>query len=665
MKSGRLRKVLASLLMLSMLLSAVPALAAVPAADSVYINGNIYTMDDDNPHATAMAISGDRLVYVGDASGVQAYIGSGTVVNDLRGQTVLPGLIEGHMHVPNLGQSMLMIDAFWKPKDVILQAVKEAAEAAEPGEWIQGRGWMNTVWEDDSFPTKEELDAVAPNNPVSLQRADAHMFWFNSMALEMAGITKDTPNPQGGEILKTEDGEVLGCLTDTAAAIVRGIIPPWSDADLKRASLLAQEQLFSYGFTSALDAGVSVHQLDLYKELYASGELKLRLYPLIMLASTEGPEADYLRTTAPTGMLYDNHLHVAGVKIIGDGSLGARSAAMLEEYSDRAGYTGEYRFTDEEAYEVIKLAYENGYQTGIHAIGDGTNHQVLDVYERLMKENPREDPRMRLEHFQIVTPSDIDRAISLGVLPAMQFTHATSDWLMAEDRVGSERIKTSYAWRTIIDKGSIIIGGSDAPVELVNPYHGLYAGVTRMDKDCRPEGGWYANEKVTREEALKAFTLWAACGQFEEDLKGSLEVGKLADFVVIDRDYMTCPETDIKDIQALMTVSGGQVVYTKNTAEPTVTWQGKPITFNSKLVIEAPGAIYVPVNDVTSFISASVSKENGMAAVTYSERSVSLPIKSVDGVDYVAVRPLFEGIGYSVTWCQSSKTVSSSQKPGV
>lgn len=299
MKSGRLRKVLASLLMLSMLLSAVPALAAVPAADSVYINGNIYTMDDDNPHATAMAISGDRLVYVGDASGVQAYIGSGTVVNDLRGQTVLPGLIEGHMHVPNLGQSMLMIDAFWKPKDVILQAVKEAAEAAEPGEWIQGRGWMNTVWEDDSFPTKEELDAVAPNNPVSLQRADAHMFWFNSMALEMAGITKDTPNPQGGEILKTEDGEVLGCLTDTAAAIVRGIIPPWSDADLKRASLLAQEQLFSYGFTSALDAGVSVHQLDLYKELYASGELKLRLYPLIMLASTEGPEADYCAPPLP------------------------------------------------------------------------------------------------------------------------------------------------------------------------------------------------------------------------------------------------------------------------------------------------------------------------------------------------------------------------------
>ena len=342
---------------------------------------------------------------------------------------------------------------------------------------------------------------------------------------------------------------MLGCLTDTAASIVRSIIPAWTDDQLKQASLLAQEQLFSYGFTSALDAGVSVHQLDLYKELYEDGALKLRLYPLIMLSSTEGAEADYIRTTSPTGMLYDDHLHVAGVKIIGDGSLGARSSAMLEDYSDRAGYKGEYRFTDEEAYQVIKLAYDNGYQTGVHAIGDGTNHQVLDVYERLMQENPREDPRMRIEHFQIVTPDDIDRAIELGVLPAMQFTHATSDWLMAEDRVGSERIKSSYAWRTIIDKGSIIVGGSDAPVELVNPYHGLYAGVTRMDKDCQPEGGWYANEKVTREEALKAFTLWAAYGQFEEDIKGSLEAGKLADFVVIDRDYMTCPEEEIKDIQ--------------------------------------------------------------------------------------------------------------------
>lgn len=655
-------RILALVLALTLVLGIAPALAAGQTADSVYRNGNIYTMDDANPRTTAMAVRGGKLIYVGDETGVETYIGAGTRVTDLQGRTVLPGLIEGHMHVPNLGQSMLMIDAFWKPKEVILQAVKEAAEQAKPGEWIQGRGWMNTVWADDSFPTKEELDAVAPNNPVSLQRADAHMFWFNSMALDMAGITKDTPNPQGGEILKTEDGEVLGCMTDTAASLVREHIPAWSDEKLKEASLLAQEQMFSYGFTSALDAGVTVHQLDLYKELYQSGGLKLRLYPLVMLASTEGAEADYLRQNKPTGMLYDDHMHVAGVKIIGDGSLGARSSAMLEEYSDRAGYTGEYRFTDEEMYNVIKLAYENGYQTGVHAIGDGTNHQVLDAYEKLLTETPRKDPRLRIEHFQIVTPEDIDRALALGVLPAMQFTHATSDWLMAEDRVGSERIKSSYAWRTVIDKGSIIIGGSDAPVELVNPYHGLYAGVTRMDKDCKPDGGWYAEQKVTREEALKSFTIWAAYGMFEEDIKGSLETGKLADFVVIDRDYMTCPETDIKDIQALMTVCGGEVVYTKDLSQPTVTWQGKPITFNSAVTVNN-GAISVPVSDVVSFISAAMEKSGDKVTVTYDGKSVTLPVTTVSGTDYVSVRPLFEGIGYAVTWCPASATVSTSRIP--
>lgn len=645
---------------MGILLGVAPAFAAGEIADSVYRNGNIYTMDDGAPHATAMAVKDGKLLYVGDEVGVNAYIGANTKVTDLKGQTVIPGLVEGHMHVPSLGQSMLMIDAFWKPKEVILEAVKQAAAIAKPGEWIQGRGWMNTVWADDAFPSKEELDAVAPNNPVSLQRADAHMFWFNSMALDMAKVTKDTPNPQGGEILKTESGEVLGCLTDTAATIVRNIIPPWSDEKLKEAATLAQEQLFSYGFTSALDAGITVHQLDLYKELYESGELKLRLYPLIMLSATTGAEADYLRQNKPTGMLYDDRLHVAGVKIIGDGSLGSRSSAMLEEYSDRAGYKGEYRFSDDEMYNVIKLAYDSGYQTGVHAIGDGTNHQVLDAYEKVIAENPREDHRLRIEHFQIVAPDDIERAIKMDVLPAMQFTHATSDWLMAEERVGAERIKSSYAWRTVIDKGSIIIGGSDAPVELLNPFHGLYAGVTRMDKDCRPEGGWYANEKITREEALKSFTIWAAYGQFEEDIKGSLVAGKLADFAVIDRDYMTCPETDIKDIQTLMTVCGGEVVYTNDIAQPTVTWQGKPVTFNSAVLLR-DGVVSVPLNDVAGFISATAEKSGNDVTVTYQQKSTTLAVENVGGVDYVGVRALFEGIGYSVTWCQSSHTVSTSR----
>ena len=514
-------------------------------------------------------------------------------MTDLEGNTVLPGLIEGHMHISNLGENHLKLDCYFKSKEDILEMVRQAAEAAEPGQWIQGSGWLDTLWDEPGFPTKEELDAVAPDNPVYLLRADNHMGWFNSMALELAGITKDTPEPQGGQILKTDDGELLGCLTDNAAVMVINIIPAWSAEEQKNAILMAQEELFSYGFTSAMDAGTKVNYLQHYEDLYESGELKLRIYAMPLISSTDSAEADYIRENGPVSGLYDDHLSILGVKVLGDGALGSRGSALLEDYSDDPGNRGSYRFTDEEIYDIMSLAYNNGYQIAYHAIGDGTNHQVLNAYERVMEENPREDARLRIEHFQIITAEDMQRALDMGILPAMQFTHATSDSNMAEDRIGSERIKTAYAWRTVLDAGSIIIGGSDAPVEKVNPFHGLYAGVTRMTRAGEPEGGWYPEQKVTQEEALRAFTIWAAYGQFEEDLKGSLEPGKLADFIIIDRDYMTCPEADIKDIQVLATYVGNELVYTKDTSAPTVVWQGDPLTFNRELVVE-PGTIYVP-----------------------------------------------------------------------
>ncbi len=661
MKRNTIGRLVAATLTVAMLAGMTPAFAAGPeSADSVYRNANIYTVDDANPHATALAVKDGRLVYVGDDSGVEAYIGAGTQVTDLEGGTVLPGLIEGHMHISNLGENHLKLDCYFKSKEDILAQVKAAAEAAQPGEWIQGSGWMDTLWEVPGYPSKEELDAVAPENPVFLLRGDNHMAWVNSLALELAAITDDTPNPQGGEILKTEDGKLLGCLTDNAAVDVLHLIPAWSAEAQKNAVLMAQEELFSYGITSAMDAGTKVNYLQHYKDLYESGELKLRIYPMMMLNSTDSDEAEYVRTNKPTGELYDDHMAVMGVKVLGDGALGSRGSALLEDYSDREGHKGAYRFTDEEIYDVMHLAYSNGYQIAYHAIGDGANHQVLNTYERMLTEEPREDARLRVEHFQVVTPEDIDRAMDLGILTAMQFTHATSDKAMAEDRLGPERIKTAYAWRTVLDQGGIIIGGSDAPVELVNPYHGLYAGVTRMDRDGNPDGGWYPGQKVTRLEALKAFTIWAAYGQFEEDIKGSLEVGKLADFVVIDRDYMTCPETDIKDIQALMTVSGGEVVYTKDVTVPTIVWQGKPATLNSAPVVE-PGAIYVPVNDMVGFMSAAAEKKDGTVTVTYNDKTVDLPVKTIGGVDHVGVRALFEGLGYTVTWCQASATVSTSR----
>ena len=661
MKRRTARSLCAVGLSLALMAGMVPAaMAAEPAetADSIYINGNIYTVDDDFTTATAMAVKGDRILYVGDQEGAEAYLGAGTQVTDLEGKTVLPGLIEGHMHINNLGENHLKLDCYFKSKEDILEMVRQAAEAAEPGQWIQGSGWLDTLWETPGYPTKEELDAVAPDNPVILIRSDNHMCWVNSKALELAGITKDTPDPQGGKILKTDDGELCGCLTDTAINLVRDLVPAYTVEEQQQALLLAQEQLFSYGFTSAVNAGTTVQGLENFKALYESGEMKLRTYPMIMLTTDlTSPEAEYIRTHAPSEELYDNRMLVRGVKIVGDGSLGSRSSAMLEDYSDAPGTKGEYRFTDEQMYEAVKLAYDNGYQTGVHAIGDGTNHQVLDTYERLLEENPREDPRLRIEHFQVVTPEDIDRAMDMGILTAMQFTHATSDLTMAEDRLGSERIKTAYAWRTVLDKGGIIIGGSDAPVELVNPFHGLYAGVTRMTRAGEPEGGWYPEQKVTREEALRAFTIWAAYGQFEEDLKGSLEPGKLADFIIIDRDYMTCPEADIKDIQVLATYVGNELVYTKDTSAPTVVWQGDPLTSNRELVVE-PGTIYVPLSDVVNGISAQSTVSGGTATVTLDGKTASVPVKDVNGAQYVGIRALMEGLGYHTNWYPDGACVS-------
>lgn len=629
-----------------------------PVADSVWMNANIYTVDEDNPTATALAVKGDRILFVGSDAAVQKMVGPDTKVTDVGGKTILPGLIEGHMHYGNLGSTELMLDAFWKPKDVILNAVKEAAEAAQPGEWIRGRGWMNTIWEGDSdFPTKEELDAVAPNNPVALTRADGHMAWYNSMAFELAGITKDTPNPQGGEYVKKPDGELWGVVTDNAMNAISAVIPGWSEEQTMQSYLLAQDRILSYGLTTEMDAGISVSALHYYTDLYESGKLKIRSYPLLRISAADDAQAKYVQEHAPAGFLYDNRMHLGGVKITTDGSLGARSAAMLEPYSDRPDYCGEYRFTDDQAYEVFKIAYSNNYQICTHTIGDGAAHQVINTLERLQKEDPREDVRLRIEHFQIVNPADITRAINLGILPSMQYIHATSDLLMAEDRIGHERMAGAYAWRTVLDQGSIIIAGTDAPVEYVNPWHNFYAGVTRMTRDGSPEGGWYAEQKVTREEVLKSYTIWAAYGQFEEDIKGSLEPGKLADFVTIDRDVMTCPEDEMMNIHALETVIGGEVVYTKDNSKGIIDWHGVPMTLNND-IIEENGVRYAPIADIANSLSAATEKDGDNIKVTYKDASVTVPVKAVGGVDYVEVEALFKGLGQAVSYNENSNSFS-------
>lgn len=631
-------------------------------ADSVYINGNIYTMDDGYPSAAALAVKGQKLICVGSDRDVEKYIGNNTKVIDLKGKTVIPGLIEGHMHLPMLGENLLKIDAFWKPKIEILAAVKAEAARLQQGEWIMGFGWNNTIWADKSYPTKEELDAVAPNNPVIMERTDGHMIWVNSKALSLAGITKDSVNPQGGEILRDAKGNPTGCLTDTAGEPVQKIIPALSGDREKEAILKAQGQLLSYGLTSLVDAGSDMEIINLFHELYKSGKLKVRLYSLIGGAwggNIGEAEKNYIANNPPQKELYDYRFCVNGVKFFADGSLGSRSAALLADYSDRPGHKGNYQYTDDQIYTELKSVYDRGYQLATHAIGDGAVNQVINTYEKLMKENPRTDPRLRIEHFQVAQVSDIKRMAELHILPAMQPTHATSDKTMAEDRLGAERMKGAYAWRKVIDSGNIIIGGSDAPVELVNPYHGLYAAVTRQGRDGQPEGGWYIEEAMTREEALKSFTIWAAFGQFEENLKGSLKAGKLADFVVLDRDYMKCPANEIKDIQALLTVLGGETVYQRDNSTASVIWQGLPVSFSSAPVIQ-DGRLFAEAAVIADKIGAAVEYKDGAMELrmTKDNKTVTLPVLPSEGKALISVRSALEGFDYGLVWNNLSKSVS-------
>ena len=531
-------------------------------ADSVYLNGTIYTVDAKNPKATAMAIEDRTFLHVGTDGDARKHVGRRTSVFNLQGKTVLPGLIDAHLHYNAIGETKMMLDAFWKPKEEILDAVGAACKKAGEGEWIQGRGWNQEVWIPAVFPTKEDLDEVAPGIPVCLIRADSHAAWVNSKTLEIAGITRDTPNPAGGEIIRDAKGEATGILIDTARGLVSKYIPSLSKERMLDALRLAQEEMVSNGLTGGHDAGCDLAMIEMLKGLYESGKLYVRLYERLRIPEGSASRHDEFYAGGKQIGLYQNCLTVRGIKIAVDGALGSHGALMLQPYDDRpAGRLGNQRVDKEKLYDQVKRARQAGFQVSAHAIGDAANRWVLDVYQRVLKEMPDPDHRYRIEHAQVVALEDIPRFAKLGVIPSMQAVHAVSDKNMAEKRVGPERIKGTYAWRKFLNTGVVIANGTDAPVEKVNPFHGLSAAVTRQDRNGQPPGGWYPEEKMTREEALKSYTIWAAYAAFEEHLKGSIEAGKLADFVVIDRDYMNCGESEIKDIRVLETVIGGKAVY--------------------------------------------------------------------------------------------------------
>ncbi len=542
-----------------------PSVATLSPADLVLKNGNIYTVNQRQPHAEAVAMKGDRIVFVGSNTGVQKYVGNGTRVIDLHGETVVPGMTDAHHHLEGVGfrEMTLNLEGTTSLED-LLAKVKERVEQAKPGEWITGRGWIETFWQPPVFPTRWDLDKVSPNNPVLLGRADGHGSVANSAALKLAGINKDTQNPFGGEISKDKNsGEPNGMLLDAAQGLVRSHEPQTTTADTERAIVLGVNRDIGLGWTEVHNPGGSYSDVDLYKKLYASGQIKLRIYKAL---SAPGPEAQRLFKEGPIIGAYGHRLTVRSLKLYADGSLGSRSAALLEPYSDKPDTSGFLTIKEEDLQPVLQQALRNGIQILTHAIGDRGNRFIIDEYEKAMKTVPKADwkikaPRWRVEHSQIVNPVDIQRFAKLGVIPSMQASHAIGDLHFAPARLGMERLKGAYAWQSFIRSGSIVPGGSDAPVERGEPMIEFYAAVARKDLKGFSGEGWHPEEALPRDEAIKMFTIWAAYAAFEEDLRGSIEVGKLADFTVLSADIMTIPEPEILKTRCLMTIIGGEIVY--------------------------------------------------------------------------------------------------------
>ena len=533
-------------------------------ARHVWLGGHIYTEDDQAPLATALACEGQKLIYVGDDETAQKLIGPNTLVTDLKGHTVVPGFIEGHAHLQSYGESLLRLRIRDLSRQEILKAVGEAVKELAPGTWlVGGMGWNNEVWSDPSYPTRQELDAVSPHNPVMLPRMDGHMIWVNTQAFSACGITDDTPDPEGGEFFRNPDKTLHGCVANKAADMIKYYIPKPDKERCVKALLAAQKQLLAYGVTSVNDMSTDWENVCDLKELYEKGMYKLRFHGALRnaLGQNADPKLYEYFLKCPEIDLYDKHYTVRAVKFLADGSVGAQSAALTEEYSDRPGHFGTRMYTDQQFYQEVSEAARHHMQAITHAIGDAAIDQVLRIYQQVLDEVPVPDHRFHIEHFQTITGDSRERAAKLGVWASMQPTHAPNSASMALRRLGETRAKGAYAAGLVLEILGRISCGSDAPVAPPDPLDGIHSAVTRTNGNLEPKGGFFPENAMTREQALKGYTIWGAYAQFTERDKGSLEKGKLADFVVLDQDLMTVDEDDLLRIRVLETIIGGETVY--------------------------------------------------------------------------------------------------------
>ena len=544
-------------------LAACQSRPPVEPATLIVHNAVVYTVNSAQPTAEAVAVRGDRLVLVGTNQAALALRGPSTRVIDARGAAVVPGLQDSHGHFTGLGASLQVLRLRGTTSfDQIVEMVRQRAATARPGEWIQGRSWDQNDWPVKDWPTHEKLTAAAPNNPVYLTRVDGHAAMVNKAALDAAGLTSATPDPAGGRLIRTAEGDPTGVLIDSAQTLVASKIPPVSPAQLEEQILLADRETRSLGLTTVHDAGTDPTTVAAYRRLIDSGRLKTRLYVML-----RGP-LSLLEPEFKKGPLinYGNHrLSVRAIKIGADGALGSRGAALLEPYGDEASTSGFFTTPPDDIYAQTLAASRAGFQTCIHAIGDRANRTTLDVFERVQREVPGgRDLRMRIEHAQILDAADIPRFSRLNVIASMQTTHATSDMPWVPARIGAERTQEgAYVWQRLMRTGVVIANGSDFPVEEPNPMLGFYAGLTRQAPSGEPAGGWMPDERLSRDETLKSFTWNAAYAAHAEKDLGSLEVGKLADLVILDKNVMTADPKEILTARVVFTIIGGEVVYEK------------------------------------------------------------------------------------------------------
>ena len=550
--------------------------------DLLLLNGNIYTVNEKNPSAEAVAVKSQRVVFVGSNEAAKKFHARRTL--DLHEHTVVPGLTDSHCHIFGIGERELTLNL--EGTNTLMDFLAKVAERAiktEPGKWITGRGWIETFWKPPQFPTRQDLDKVAPDNPVFLTRADGHAAVANSAAIAIAKIDKNTPNPFGGEIFKDKQtGEPTGMLTDSAQDLVRKNIPKPTAAEREQALLTGINREIGLGWCEIQNAGSHKEDIDLIKKVYGEGKAKIRFVNCVY---GPGEDAQVFLKEGATVNAFDHHFTQRTIKVVFDGALGSRGAALLKPYNDAPDTSGYLTEKPEELPPMFEEALRRGIQVETHAIGDRTNRTILDLYEAAFKavppdQRPIKDPRWRVEHAQIIDAADLPRFKKLGVIPSMQPSHAISDLFFAPKRLGMDRLAGAYAWQSFLQSGVIICGGSDAPVERGEPMIEFYAAVSRRPLPGHREGlaadssavtsaktealakaGWHPEQAVSREQALKMFTIWPAYAAFEEKDKGSLEVGKLADFTVLSQDIMKIPEPEILKTRSEATIIGGEIVY--------------------------------------------------------------------------------------------------------